>query len=240
MNQMKKIFTLLFATATLGLHAQSLSPINVPSTTVLGLDTDPGMSITFDVFNNSNTNTIYTRASKTELSVVQGTDNSFCWGGNCFSPQTIVSPNTVELAPNAQTNSVDRFIGDYYPNGYAGVTVVRYCFYDDNNPNDNTCIDITYDAAFTAVSNQNKASSYLGGSTFISRKKMNTFNYRLVDAKSATINLVNMLGVTVKAYPVSAQQGVVLMNAGDLKSGVYFMTLNVNGKRVSNKKVIVE
>jgi hypothetical protein len=202
------------------LYAQNLAPLNVPSTTVLGFDTDPGMSITFDIINNSNSNTIYTRASKTELSVVQGTDNSFCWGGNCFSPSTFTSPNTVELSPNTQTSST--------------------CFFDDNNPNDNTCIDVTYDAAFTSVSNQNKASSYLGGSTFVSRKKMNTFNYRLVDAKNATINLVNMLGVTVKTYPISSQQGVVLMNAGDLKSGVYFMTLNVNGKRVSNKKVIVE
>lgn len=236
---MKKIYTLLFTVVTLGLHAQSLYTANFPGNTIVGFDTDPALVASFDIVNNS-ANTISVRVTKTDLSVVAGTDNVFCWGGNCFPPGTFTSPLTVTLGAGQQTNSVNRFIGDYYPNNVAGTSTIRYCFYDDNNSLDQTCVDITYDALFTSVANQAKVNSYLGGSTFISRKKMTPFNYRLVDAKNGTINLVNMLGVTVKTYPVSSKQGVVLMNAGDLKSGVYFMTLNVNGKRVSNKKVIVE
>ncbi|MBK7854749.1 MAG: T9SS type A sorting domain-containing protein [Bacteroidetes bacterium] len=236
---MKKIYTLLFSVVTLGLQAQSLTTANFPGNTIVGFDTDPALVASFDIVNNS-ANAIDVRVTKTDLNVVAGTDNVFCWGGNCFPPGTITYPLTVSLGPGQQTNNIDRFIGDYYPNNIAGTSTIRYCFYDDNNSMDQTCVDITYDALFTSVANQLKLSSYLGGSTFISRKKMNSFNYRLVDAKNATINLVNMLGNTVKTYNVSSQQGVVLMNAGDLKSGVYFMTLNVNGKRVANKKVIVE
>lgn len=237
---MKKIFTLLFTISALSLNAQqSLNTANFPGNTVVGFDTDPALVISFDIANNGN-NDIDVRVTKTDLNVVPGTDNVFCWGGNCFSPGTVTSPITVTLASGQQTNNINRFIGDYYPNGIAGTSVIRYCFFDDVNPQDQTCVDITYDALFTSVNNQPKASNYLGGSTFVSRKKLNSFNYRLVDGKSATINLVNMLGVKVKTYEINSQQGVLLMNAGDLKSGVYFMTMNISGKKVSSKKVVVE
>jgi hypothetical protein len=62
------------------------------------------------------------------------------------------------------------------------------------------------------------------------------------NGKNAQILILNMQGETIKSYKnlaVENGKGSIIINGGDLKSGMYLYTLIVNGKEVDTKRMIL-
>ncbi len=79
---------------------------------------------------------------------VSGSENNFCFGVGCYPPNVSVAPQPISLTAGATDNS---FIGDYLPNGQAGVTRIRYAFYDfastTGQATDTAYVTVTFDAS---------------------------------------------------------------------------------------------
>jgi len=72
------------------------------------------------------------KTRKFEVSIIPGSVNMFCWG-LCFPPYIFESPDPINIAPG---ETCEEFSGEYQPNGNSGVSIIRYTFFDMNNPND--------------------------------------------------------------------------------------------------------
>ncbi|MCD4774187.1 MAG: T9SS type A sorting domain-containing protein [Bacteroidales bacterium] len=78
---------------------------------------------------------------KVIIDTIAGSNNTFCWGGLCFSSDTYVSPNTVDLIPDEEYTE---FEGHYEGKGEIGISTIRYVFFDEQNPDDSVSVIVNY------------------------------------------------------------------------------------------------
>ena len=71
------------------------------------------------------------KVSKEIISETEGHINQFCWG-LCFPPFVFESPDPITLEAG-ELNEED-FSGHLIPNGIEGVTLIKYTFFEDANP----------------------------------------------------------------------------------------------------------
>jgi hypothetical protein len=81
------------------------------------------------------------KVKRYDLSVVEGTDNSICWGTQCYPPSINVTPEFQIIAPNAVDTT---FKADYLPKGLTGVSKYMYVFFNKDSPNDSSSVIITF------------------------------------------------------------------------------------------------
>lgn len=78
------------------------------------------------------------------LYAVEGTNNSFCAMGLCYTPSVDETPSAYLLTANTTIASEFPFSAHYSPNGIAGTTEIAYKFYDVENPNDSISFSIQF------------------------------------------------------------------------------------------------
>ncbi len=167
------------------------------------------------------------------IDTVPGSTNHFCWG-NCFDPDTYISTSPLTI-PGLTINDTD-FSVHLTPNGTEGVSRVKYCAYDINNLADSACITITY--SHFATSNTESLNEDFSCNFYPnpSRGDIN-FNYYLPNHMYADLFLSDVLGN--KVYSSNLNSGSQKIVLRDLKKGMYFAEVLVNGKFKESFKIIV-
>jgi len=226
---MKKIYLIaLFTMFCIGVQAQSLTATNIY------FSGDPAffMEGHATITNVSSTPKDVT-VQRTVNNLFPGHNSYFCWV-QCYGSQTSIAPDNMTLVPGENT---DIFRGDLETFGISGISIVSYCFYDANNISDSVCVEYIYDA----TTGLNEA---VAGKNYISKAYPNpastTTNFYVnlaKTSKNARLKFFNMLGAEVK--DVAVLQNTVKVNVSDLKSGVYFYSLIVDGKSTTTGKLMV-
>ncbi|MEO7082059.1 MAG: T9SS type A sorting domain-containing protein [Flavobacteriales bacterium] len=177
-----------------------------------------------------------------ETSVPHGTGNYFCWD-LCYGSRNAgayplwIGADPVPMPAGFIANGFHAY---YEPMGNVGSATFRYVWYDMDSPNDSTWVDFVFNVTeqvgiaevaavrgFTAFPNPSVAGNV-------------TFNYDLATASVGTQLVVyNMLGERKMVKAIGAAQGTVVLNEGDLSSGVWFAVLERNGKPLATKRVVV-
>jgi hypothetical protein len=242
---MKKIvlsFCLVVITGIFGYSQMHLtlsdSIGNIPNDTTIvrtGSDTLIEIESYFAVKNNAST-AMLVRVRKVELSLVDTSQNYFCWGA-CYGFGTYLSVDSVEIRSGA-INYLD-FSGHYLPNRSVGYSIIRYVFFDQANRSDSVCVNVKYDTRPLEVDNKILINSNL---TAYPNPADNTatFVYRLAEGSDATVLVRNILGSVVKEVSLSGRDGKISVNTSDLANGIYFYSLVENGISVGTKKLIVK
>ena len=170
---------------------------------------------------------------KNVISVPDGMDNQFCWGGLCYGVNTLVSTEFLTLN-SGQGNSVS-FTGYFDAYCEQGIGVVEYCFYPVSDTLDKSCFTITYHGSATSV-NDNPYYSNFGD---FYPNPANGIVYFTFNGNAAILKLIDILGNNVKEILLS-QEGIQKIDLSDMNKGIYFGNLIVNGEVVSIKKLIVK
>lgn len=164
-----------------------------------------------------------------------GHSSYFCWV-QCYGSGTSLSPDPVTLAPNDTT---DIFRGDLETNAIPGIDTIAYCFFVQGNPADSVCVTYRFDSTVgigEVPSNRNYVSkAYPNPASTSTSFYVNV----LKSGKSAQLKFFNMLGTEVKNIDVNETRGSVKVNVSDLKSGIYFYSLWVDGKSTGTGKLMV-
>ena len=177
-----------------------------------------------------------------ELSYQPGTENYFCWGV-CYDAvpggarPLWVSQHYVQMGAGETSSN---FYGDYKPLGQTGTSSYLFVWYDMDSPNDSSWVTINY-TALEAVGIA-EVSAVRGFSAFPNPSVAGniTFNYDLAKASAGTQLVVyNMLGERKLVKAISAAQGTVVLNDGELTSGAWFAVLERNGKPLATKRLVV-
>jgi hypothetical protein len=155
------------------------------------------------------------KVTKEVLSLKAGHDAYFCWGGTCFSPTTMVSPNDIPIDADVVDSS---FKGYVMPNGIEGTTEVRYCFQVNDNPSDQTCFRVRHAFGTTSVI-PDEPSERLSSVQAVYDAGSQTI---YVDVVGGKIDVMNMLGQQV-SLSFRYNGGGMSADASTLKTGYYFL-----------------
>lgn len=182
--------------------------------------------------------------SREIVQIVDGTENSFCWG-NCFAPFVDVSPRPQVLEAGAVSEqgllSFHQMLDPTYsgdPANFAvGTSIVKYFAYPASNEEDKVCIEIWF--AYGAESiDENKISfshAFPNPASSVVR-----FNYQLPVAGNVSVSVYNLLGQEVLSQQLEAMQGQAVLPVADLIEGIYFCNLKVDGRAVKTEKFVVK
>jgi hypothetical protein len=96
--------------------------------------------------------------TRVEVSVVPGSANAFAWATSVL-PGVATDPTPVTIA--ALGFNMDHQ-GVYFPNGTAGSSVIRYCFYTLPLMADSVCVTVTYVTTSSGVSELGSRGSLFG------------------------------------------------------------------------------
>lgn len=188
---------------------------------------------------NISANSIKTRCSRSVVSAVAGSINSFCWGTGCYSATTSVSPllQSPDIGPSV-TNTT--FIGDYKPQLNSGATTIKYLFYNNATPSDSVSVTIIYDLSPMGIDELSKPGGTISAaypnpaSAFVSFK----YNMNEVSQKGKII-FHDYLGKSVKEISLTDKQGLSKINVSELIEGVYFYTFLVDDVAIVTKKLVI-
>ena len=212
---------------------------NAPAT-VYGGYTQPLLEAAFPVVN-TGTQPIDLKVRSKVISQVAGTENNFCWGINCYPPFVTISPDAETLAAGATNNS---FKGDDTPNGYAGITTIRYTFFRAVNATDSVHVTVRFDATSAVLGTRKDLN---GGGISIGMpqpnpaNEMTTIAFNLpASSRNNKLRIFNAIGGLVKEVAITQKQGTAIITTSNLANGVYFYTLQVDGRSIETKKLIVK
>jgi hypothetical protein len=238
---MKKIFTFLFVGLASWGFSQSIAhiePMSVVSGTLEQIGANGELVAEWHVQNISD-QTVSVRVRRNVISAVPGSTNYFCWNV-CFTETVNVSPNSlaISMAPGEVNTS---FYAHYRPNNNAGDTFIEYCFFNGADQMDESCHTVQYSAlAAVSVAESDAAPLQLSELSPNPLNGIGTLQYSFKTAPTqAQLVIRNMVGQVVKQTNISGQNGFLLINSEDFKSGVYLYSIVADGKVMTTKRMIV-
>ncbi|MGI8892919.1 MAG: T9SS type A sorting domain-containing protein [Bacteroidia bacterium] len=168
--------------------------------------------------------------------VATGHDSYFCWSINCYGPTTSISTDTLQLASGAIDQSFKGYLSP--TSGTPGTSVVEYCFFDYNTPNDSVCVEFTYIIEITSVDEVNNENTFSLPYPNPSNQIV-TFRYDIKSYKTGSVRIHDILGRGVKEVQLTDKQGVILIPVKDLNAGVYFASIIADGKKIVTRRLVI-
>ena len=241
---MKK-YLLAIAFATLGSFA--LSAQNYSFTDSTG-NAVTGTTVTYTVasslldtrhftLTNTGSSTVTVKVKKTIVYLNDpGSTIYFCTGANCYSPTQNLSYNVV-LNPSGTC----ALTCDHFPNNAVGASEVHYTVINQSNPNDTAQFTIDYNSVPTGIATHSLVKPSMSNPAPNPASSSFSISYKMGSAipQNAKMTIYNMLGDRVMEVPVEESEGLVKMDVSVLEQGVYFCTLESDGKTLTTRRLIV-
>ena len=190
------------------------------------------------VQNISTSDTIDIKVSKEIIQTTNSpydTTNYFCWY-QCFSYQYISSPSFITFIPG-QSDDVN-FSVHFNPNGEVGSSAIKYCAFDANNPIDSACTIVYFEAITTSINDEYNAVNFSdfhpNPATTVTK-----MNFNMMPGQKAELEIIDVLGNIVKEQFFVDEMGTVSLSVSDLKAGVYFTNIKLEGQLHEIKRLVI-
>lgn len=244
---MKKtlLFTFVFSFILGGLFAQSieLSYHNEVLTNdqEINILADPQDSAPAEVaikVKNIGSASVSVKLRKYDVSILDETNVTFCWGTSCYGPNTYLSPEAVRLDSQATDSS---FRGDYNHYGKQGTSMARFTFFDEANPNDSLSFIVNYTVGYLGINENVKIGFSISNAYPNPATSTSYVDYKLPkSAVGASLRINSLLGVTIQDIPLDRSEGKATIDVSKLKEGIYFYSLIVNNSIAQTRKIVVK
>ena len=189
---------------------------------------------------NTSANTITVECQKTNLNMPLGGESFYCFAGNCYSASSTNPSSSAALTPGQQisfaNSDADAHSGYYDAYGASGIAEVQYCFYDVNDPADETCVIITYECS--GATGMNDFTELTKISEFYPNPA-NGLTHFTFNGTKAQLKIIDILGNEIKVLQLE-ESGIKKIDLTDMSKGIYFGKLVINNKVTTIKKLIVQ
>ena len=193
-----------------------------------------GAKIDIDILNTS-ADTIKLKIIREIITLVPGAENYFC-SNKCYEPEINDMEEYSNLIPN---DTLSRYFYTVYStNGQKGVSLIKYTFYDMGNMTDRTSVYLLFDSETVGIKENVSDNFYLEAYPNPATGKV-VIKHRL-QKQDARLLITNVMGMTLKSIPVNPAEDKTLIDVSDLASGIYFYSLEINGKISVTKKLIIK
>jgi hypothetical protein len=241
----KLLLSSVFGFAALGVSAQSFNIVdansqNVTNGSTLTYYVDQATALEthdFEVHNTSS-NAVTAKVRKAIQSQADpGCTFYFCTDQNCYTPNTVLSGNV-----NMTAGGSFQLITDFTPNNATGTSLVRYSVFNTSNPSDSVFFFIQYVVSPNSVNTLSMVKASIGTPNPNPASSVFSLNYNLGSSfgkGEAKLVIYNMLGAVVRTETVTDIEGTIKMDVSTLENGVYFTSMEVGGKQVATKRLVV-
>ena len=231
-------FLLAFA-VSLGGYTQSFSladdhgPIANGETVVQGGPSDTLHLLTWLHLSNHSADALQVLMKKQEIYMSTLANASICWAGYCFGPETNTALFPLTMQPG---DTVEGCFGHFAPYGTRGVSTIRWTFFNQANVNDSISVTVNYSIFPTAVTENSIQIGSLAFAGRIPADDQILVKYSLPPGKQGRIEMRNSSGRMLSFRETTFNSGTARFNANDLSSGIYFLTLSIDGIPIVTKK----
>ncbi len=238
---MKYIFTIIASfLIVFTSNSQSLSLVYKSADSISGgVFADLEGKVTVE---NTSANTNTYKVERIELSMQPGHSSYFCWSIDCYPPNVSLATSDVVLGQNDRDSTFIGYLTPYDNNGgISGTSVVKYIFFNVNDAADTISTVFVYNATGstgivdTRILKENDFYAYPNPST-------NYLNIAFGNIKAHKVGKViirNALGSELINSSFDLNRNLATVDVSRLERGVYFYTIQLDGKNVHTKKFAV-
>ncbi len=230
-------------------YSQSLSLSNnngpvTPNTILYQTGTPDSLElVTYLNVKNNSSQTMDVLCKKVELTLVNSNQVTMCWAVGCYSPTVYISSDPKSIAAGT---TYSEFSGHYQAGEFSthlalGESTVRWVFFDRANPNDSVSVIVKYAINPTGI--DDATAPQVGMLSNICPNPASgdvTCNYAMPAGSQGTILVRDIVGTTVQTQLLPSASGKATISTLNLRSGIYFCSLLVDGKISQTKKLIVK
>lgn len=237
---MKKIVLTLFSLfAGAGLLAQSLQVVYLDSLVQGHAMTDGDIS-GIAVVENISADTVDVRLKRLDMNYNALTDsNAICWG-LCFTPNISVSPPsfTRSIPPGEKDTAILHVYPDKDGRNRSGT--ITYVFFLSGTPNDSVAFNIEYEVLrdLSQAQFQVTAPRLEVYPNPVSGAQAQ-FRYHLPSGQEAYLEVRNLVGKTLVRRPLLRREGTFTLPTRGWAEGIYLYSLEMGGKILETKKMII-
>ncbi len=229
------LFTVFAFTQSLEIYHEGVLVPDQSSLVVTGDVSVSELVIEVDVKNVSSV-ALDVKAKKFEVDIIPGSQNTFCWG-MCFMPNVYVSPSPINIPAG---DVCSEFSGHYQPQANSGVSILRYTFFDMNNPADSVCFYTEFNAGTVGINDPAKDEVSVSNAYPNPASGSTSIDYVLPpSATKATIQVRNLLGSLVREVKLNDRTGTATVDLTGLNDGVYFYSFVVDNQTVETKRLVI-
>jgi hypothetical protein len=195
-------------------------------------------ALSLDVKNTS-AGSIITKVKRIDTIVAAHSSNSVCWGPSCYGVQTGYEWTTPASETVASGVKDTTFSSHYNDSNHAGTSLIRYTFYNINNPTDSSWVLVKYVIAPLGIPEVSVDNLHLSAAYPNPANSTVSFNYHMNGVQQAKFELYNALGQCVQTIPVNSSIDKLNVNVSTLPAGIYICKLEANGSQPVFQKLIV-
>ncbi len=187
---------------------------------------------------NKGSSAINVKVKKEEISIIEGSENYFCWK-ECYTPDVFVSPDFMTIDAGA-TN--DRsFKGDYKPNQNNGASKIRYTFFNVDDEADTVTVLVVFDITTpTAINKLENNISSVSQAYPVPAIEFVTIKYNLEKATDVKLEIYNLQAKKIDIKPIKNEKGELILSSEQYKPGIYFYQFTQNGQVLDFGKIIFQ
>jgi len=178
---------------------------------------------------------IEVKVRKTEISIVDGSVNTFCWGGSCFMPTVFTSPLSTSIRANG--TDFNSFAGDYEPSGMAGTSVISYTFFNVQNEEDSVMVTAFYQVGADGIHSIDLARNI---KVYPNPIRDNfTIEFETPSNDPYKIRLYNLEGKMIKEFEPVIQASKHFYNVEDIANGYAIIDISNSEGLAIRRKILV-
>lgn len=237
-ENMKRFILFVVALASFAAYAQTLkfyyNDVEIHESVDMVVSDPMNLNeFALNILNNTD-NDLSINFTKENIFEATGSYNTFCLG-SCMEPTVMESLFPLELAAHTMSTAED-FHFVYSPGNSGEPTRVKYTF-------------LVGDESFPILVNFLSAPSSITERTSVT--KLNAYpnpcttqvdiQYELgnVGATQSSLIITNLLGKKIQTLSLEGNTGKVTLDLSQIPAGIYFYSLETNGRLVSTKKLVV-
>ena len=118
------------------------------------------------------------------------------------------------------------------------ISTIKHVFYDRSNPNDSESAKITTSNAELGISDAVNAKNSIKASPNPANDEVK-FSFSLIPGSSGKIIILQITGTVISENPIQGTHGNFVLTTREIKDGLYFYYLMVNGEVYCAKKFVV-
>lgn len=173
---------------------------------------------------------------RTDIEIVDGTVNSFCWGVSCYPPNVSVATQVVGIAANGTNNN--GFLGDYSPDGHEGTSVIKYTFFVAANPADSVSMIVYYQVGAAGVRDWTLDPSQIKLYPNPASDQV-TVRFPTVLTQITELILIDITGQTVYKQTLYHGAQIHRLSLSQFPQGNYFLLISDQQGASHSKKLII-
>jgi hypothetical protein len=173
------------------------------------------------------------------ISLLIGATTQFCIGESCLEGNVSIFPQVINAGENYSHASAgdQAFHINYNPNGHYGSSTLKYTLYDQTNTSISTVFYMVIDN--TEAIQNNVAAVAINAYPNPATSKV-TFEHSIPGLQNGSLLVIrNITGVVVYSEMI-ANNPKTIVSIENFNSGIYFYSIEVNGKAIATKKLIIK